>query len=82
MSFKDRLVLSLRINDPSQPVTLPNSSPTPQPIVEDSKQKKHRYELQREIVAIAKKSIKPSYRKGYITKDEYKIIMKKVVTKV
>jgi hypothetical protein len=45
-------------------------------------QKKHRHNLQREIISIAKKALKSAFKKHFITKDNYKIIMKKVVTKV
>ncbi len=45
-------------------------------------QRKQRYKRQREIISIAKRALKPSYKQREITKEEYKKIMKKVVTKV
>lgn len=45
-------------------------------------QRKQREKRQSEIAAIAKEALKPAFKKRAITKDEYKEIMKKVVTKV
>ena len=45
-------------------------------------QKKQRAERQSKIAAIAKEALKPAFKKHTITKDQYKEIMKKVVTKV
>ncbi len=45
-------------------------------------QRKQREKRQSEIAAIAKEALKPAFKKRTITKDEYKEIMKKVVTKV
>ena len=44
--------------------------------------RKQREQRQSEIAAIAKEALKPAFKKRTISKDEYKEIMKKVVTKV
>ena len=45
-------------------------------------QRKEREKRQAQIAIIAKEALKPAFKKRDITKEEYKIIMKKVVTKV
>lgn len=45
-------------------------------------QKKQRAERQSKIATIAKEALKPAFKKQTITKEQYKEIMKKVVTKV
>ena len=45
-------------------------------------QRKQREKRQSEIAAIAKEALKPAFKKHAITKEQYKEIMKKVVTKV
>ena len=45
-------------------------------------QRRQREKRQSEIAAIAKEALKPAFKKHTITKEQYKEIMKKVVTKV
>ncbi|CAF0936998.1 unnamed protein product [Rotaria sordida] len=49
--------------------------------LERIERRKQREKRQSEIAAIAKEALKPAFKKHDITKDEYKEIMKKVVTK-
>ncbi|CAF2076606.1 unnamed protein product [Rotaria magnacalcarata] len=49
--------------------------------LERLERRKQREKHQSEIAAIAKEALKPAFKKHDITKDEYKEIMKKVVTK-
>ncbi|CAF1300387.1 unnamed protein product [Rotaria sp. Silwood1] len=49
--------------------------------LERIERRKQREKRQSEIAAIAKEALKPAFRRHDITKDEYKEIMKKVVTK-
>ncbi|CAF1434131.1 unnamed protein product [Adineta ricciae] len=49
--------------------------------LERLERRKERKKRQTEIAIIAKEALKPAFKKRGITKEEYKIIMKKVVTK-
>ena len=59
-----------------------NSQPFSKDLFCFSFQRKERKKRQTEIAIIAKEALKPAFKKRGITKEEYKIIMKKVVTKV
>ncbi|CAF2678853.1 unnamed protein product [Rotaria sp. Silwood2] len=70
--FLTNLPLNIEIED---------SIPISAKQLEITERRKQRYKLQREIINSAKKVLKPAFKKQDITKQEYKKIMKKVVTK-
>ncbi|CAF4613024.1 unnamed protein product [Rotaria sp. Silwood1] len=62
-------------------IEMEDSIPISAKQLEITERRKQRYKLQREIITIAKKALKPAFKKHDVTKEEYKKIMKKVVTK-
>ncbi|CAF1584614.1 unnamed protein product [Rotaria sp. Silwood1] len=62
-------------------IEMEDSIPISAKQLELTERRKQRYKLQREIITIAKKTLKPAFKKHDVTKEEYKKIMKKVVTK-
>ncbi|CAF2969972.1 unnamed protein product [Rotaria sp. Silwood2] len=72
-------------DDTSLPTTTATETDDTVPIsakhLERIERRKQREKRQSEIAAIAKEALKPAFKRHDITKDEYKEIMKKVVTK-
>lgn len=74
-------IAQIQSDNPSNPNETDDAVPMSAKHLERMERRKQRETRQSEIATIAKEALKPAFKKHTISKEEYKQIMKKVVTK-